>query len=62
VNVLVPKTLAYITNHYPDARLSGKVTEQKMNSSGAVQYQVQLVKGKRPFYVYFTPEGDFLSE
>ena len=62
VNAVVPTTLAYITSHYPGARLSGTVTELKKKTTGAVKYQVQLVQGKRPFYVYFTQQGDFLSE
>ncbi|MVN76222.1 hypothetical protein GO988_07790 [Hymenobacter sp. HMF4947] len=62
VNVLVPKALAYITQHYPDARLSGEVVEAKRKTTGAVKYHVQLVSGKRPFYVFFTPQGDFISE
>ena len=61
VNALVPKALAYITSHYPDARLGGEVTELKSKTTGEIKYQVQLVTGKRPFYVYFTPQGDFLS-
>ncbi|RYY18625.1 MAG: hypothetical protein EOO36_07730 [Cytophagaceae bacterium] len=62
VNTLVPKALAYITQHYPDARLSGEVVEVKKKTTGAVKYQVQLIKGRRPFYVFFTPQGDFLKE
>ncbi len=61
-NAVVPKALAYITSHYPDARLSGQVMEMKKKSTGAVKYQVQLVRGKRPFYAYFSPQGDFLGE
>lgn len=62
INVLVPKALAYITSHYPDARLSGEVTKLTAKDTGAVKYQVQLIKGKRPFDVYFSPQGDFLGE
>ncbi|NML66924.1 hypothetical protein HHL22_17090 [Hymenobacter sp. RP-2-7] len=62
VYVLVPKALAYITSHYPDARLSGTVTELKHKTTGEVKYQVQLIKGKRPFDVFFSPQGDFLGE
>jgi hypothetical protein len=60
-NVLRPAALAYITSHYPDARLN-EVNEQKQKTTGAVKYQVQLINGKRPFYVYFTPEGEFAGE
>jgi hypothetical protein len=62
VNALVPKALSYITQHYPDSRLSGEVVEVKKKTTGAVKYQVQLITGRRPFYVYFSPQGDFLSE
>jgi hypothetical protein len=61
VNVLRPAALAYITSHYPNARLN-EVQEQKHKTTGAVKYQVQLINGKRPFYVYFTPEGEFAGE
>jgi len=61
VNVLVPKALTYITQHYPDARLGGEVVEMKRKTTGAVTYQVQLVTGRRPSYVYFTPQGDFVA-
>ena len=62
VNAVVPKALAYITSHYPDSRLSGQVMEMKKKSTGAVKYQVQLIKGRRPSCVYFSPQGDFLGE
>lgn len=62
VNALVPKALAYITSHYPEARLSGEVTEQRKKSTGEVRYQAQLVVGRRPFYVLFTPQGDFIAQ
>jgi hypothetical protein len=62
VNVLVPSALAYITSHYPDARLGSEVVKLTDKTTGAVKYQVQLVKGKRPFNVYFSPAGDFLGE
>jgi hypothetical protein len=60
-NVLVPAALAYITSHYPNARLN-EVQEQKQKTTGAVKYQVQLINGKRPFFVYFSPQGEFLGE
>lgn len=62
VNAVVPQALAYITSHYPDARLSGAVTKLTQKSTGAVKYRVQLAQGKRPFNVYFSPQGDFLGE
>jgi hypothetical protein len=61
VNVLVPKALTYITQHYPDSRLGGEVVEMKRKTTGAVTYKVQLVTGRRPFYVFFTPQGDFVA-
>ncbi|MFD1870853.1 M56 family metallopeptidase [Hymenobacter bucti] len=61
-NAVTPKALAYITQHYPDARLSGEVIEVKRKTTGAVKYQVQLIQGKRPFYAFFTPQGEFLKE
>jgi hypothetical protein len=62
INVVVPKALGYITSHYPDSRLSGEVIEVKRKSTGEVKYQVQLITGRRPFYVLFTPQGDFLAQ
>ena len=63
VNALVPKALAYITSHYPDSRLGGEVLAvQKKGTSETLKYKVQLVTGRRPFYVYFSPQGDFLGE
>ncbi|GAA4502214.1 hypothetical protein GCM10023172_25260 [Hymenobacter ginsengisoli] len=62
VNAVVPKALTYITSHYPDSRLSGEVTEVKRKSTGEVKYQVQLITGRRPFYVFFSPQGDFLAQ
>ena len=59
--VLVPATLAAITKRYPNARL-GEVHELTHKTTRAVQYQVMLIRGKRPLYVYFTPEGEFLRE
>ena len=57
----MPSALAYITSHYPNARLN-EVSEQKKKTTDAVKYQVQLINGKRPFYVYFTPQGEFAGE
>ncbi len=54
-------TLAYITSHYPNARL-GEVNELKQKTTGTIKYQVQLIKGKRPFYVYFSQKQEFLGE
>ncbi len=54
-------TLAYITSHYPNARL-GEVHELKQKTTGTVKYQVQLINGKRPFFIYFSQKQEFLSE
>jgi hypothetical protein len=54
-------TLAYITSHYPNARL-GEVNELKQKTTGTVKYQVQLINGKRPFYVYFSQQQEFIGE
>ena len=63
VNAVVPKALAYITSHYPDSRLSGRVfAVKKKGTTEALKYQVELITGRRPFYVYFSPQGDFLGE
>jgi hypothetical protein len=54
-------TLAYITSHYPNARL-GEVNELKQKTTGVVKYQVQLINGKRPFYVYFSQQQEFIGD
>jgi len=62
VNALVPRALATITKRYPDARLSGEVVEMTDPTTGKMKYKVQLARGRRPFYIYLTPEGEFISE
>jgi hypothetical protein len=59
--VLRPAALAYITSHFPDARIID-VNERKQKTTGEVKYQVWLANGKRPFAVYFTPQGDITGE
>ena len=54
-------TLAYITSHYPNARL-GEVNELTQKTTGTVKYQVQLINGKRPFFIYFSQKQEPLSE
>jgi hypothetical protein len=54
-------TLAYITSHYPNARL-GEVNELKQKTTGTVKYQVQLINGKRPFFIYFSQKQEPLGE
>lgn len=61
INAIVPKALAYITKNYPNARLID-VTKYTRVSNGGVKYRVQLAEGRRPFYAFFTPQGDFLPE
>lgn len=60
VQVLLPATLAYLSEHYPQARLSGEVREYTKKSTGAAKLEVQLVKGENFSYVYFLPTGEFL--
>jgi len=60
--VLVPKALATITARYPSARLSGEVVEVTTRATREITYKVQLIRAKRPFYIYLTPEGEFISE
>ena len=59
LNELVPKEQAYITRHYPNAQLAGAVDELTQFATGAVQYRVPLT-GRRPFYLYFSPQGEVL--
>jgi hypothetical protein len=54
-------TLAYITSHYPNARL-GEVNELTQKTTGTVKYQVQLINGKRPFHIYFSQKQEPLGE
>ncbi|TVT41208.1 M56 family metallopeptidase [Hymenobacter setariae] len=61
VNAIAPKGLAYITKNYPSARVIAVTKYTRVSNSG-VQYRVQLAEGKRPFYVFLTPQGDFLTE
>lgn len=58
---LAPPALAYITQHYPDARLIG-VAEVKPADGGPTRYQAHIVIGRRPGYLLFDGAGQFISE
>jgi len=62
LSAIAPPALAYITSHSPQYWLGGEVKEMTRKSTGAVKYQVQLINGKRPFYVYFSQQQEFLGE
>ncbi|WP_380266438.1 M56 family metallopeptidase [Hymenobacter caeli] len=53
--------LAYITKHYPDARLVG-VDQIRPASGGAPRYRATIVIGRRPGYITFGERGEFISE
>ncbi|MDO7849043.1 M56 family metallopeptidase [Hymenobacter sp. M29] len=61
VPYLAAPALAYLTQHYPAARLLG-VTELKDANGGPSRYQAEIVLGRRPGYVTFDGAGNFLSE
>jgi len=61
VPYLAAPALAYITQHYPDARLLG-VTELKDPNGAPSRYQAQIVLGRRPAYLTFDYLGKFISE
>ncbi|MBH8570081.1 hypothetical protein KB206_14420 [Microvirga sp. STS02] len=61
VPYLAAPALAYITQHYPAARLLG-VTELKAPNGSPSRYQAQIVIGRRPGYVLFDGAGQFISE
>ncbi|MFD2718938.1 M56 family metallopeptidase [Hymenobacter monticola] len=61
VPYLAAPALAYITQHYPAARLLG-VTELKDANGGPSRYQAEIVIGRRPAYLTFDGAGKFLSE
>ncbi|MBF9142650.1 M56 family metallopeptidase [Hymenobacter properus] len=61
VPYLAAPALAYITQHYPAARLLG-VTELKDANGGSSRYQAEIVLGRRPAYLTFDGAGKFLSE
>ncbi|MDO7851206.1 M56 family metallopeptidase [Hymenobacter convexus] len=61
VPYLAAPALAYLTQHYPAARLLG-VTELKDANGGPSRYQAEIVIGRRPGYVTFDGTGKFISE
>ena len=61
VPYLAAPALAYITQHYPAARLLG-VAEVPAQDGGPTRYQAQIVIGRRPGYLLFDAAGQFISE
>jgi hypothetical protein len=61
VPYLAAPALAYITQHYPAARLLG-VSELKDANGGPSRYQAEVVLGRRPGYLLFDGQGQFISE
>jgi hypothetical protein len=61
VPYLAAPALAYITQHYPAARLLS-VAEVTAPDGGPTRYQAQIVLGKRPAYLLFDAAGQFISE
>ena len=58
---LAPPALAYITQHYPGARLLG-VAAVPAPDGGPTRYQAQIVLGRRPGYLLFDAAGQFISD
>ncbi|MBD2723868.1 M56 family metallopeptidase [Hymenobacter armeniacus] len=61
VPYLAAPGLAYLTQHYPSARLL-RVSEVKDPNGGPSRYQAEIVMGRRPAYVLFDGAGKYLSE
>ena len=61
VPYLAAPALAYITQHYPAARLLA-VTEVPAPNGGPTRYQAEVVVGRRPAYLLFDGAGQFISE
>jgi hypothetical protein len=61
VPYLAALALAYITQHYPAARLLG-VLELKDPNGGPSRYQAEVVLGRRPAHLTFDGAGNFLAE
>lgn len=61
VPYLAAPALAYITQHYPAARLLG-VAEVPAPNGGPAHYQAEIVIGRRPAYLLFDAAGQFISE
>ena len=61
VPYLAAPALAYLSQHYPEARLLG-VAEVPAPDGGAKRYQAQVAIGRRPAYLLFDAAGQFISE
>jgi hypothetical protein len=60
VPYLAAPALAYITQHYPGARLLG--VSEVPAADGARHYQAEVALGRRPGYLLFDGQGQFISE
>ena len=60
ISAIMPPALAYITKNYPDSRITN-VTKLSYPSTGKTVYKVELATGRRPFYVYFDEQGNFVK-
>lgn len=58
---LAAPALAYITKTYPEARLLG-VSEVPGVNGGEPRYQAEIVLGRRPGYLLFDAQGNFISD
>ena len=58
---LAAPALAYITKTYPEARLLG-VSEVPGVNGEATRYQAEIVLGRRPGYLLFNAQGNFISD
>ena len=61
VPYLAAPALAYITQHYPTARLLS-VTEVPAPDGGPARYQAEVAVGRRPAYLLFDAAGQFVAE
>jgi hypothetical protein len=60
VSYLAAPALAYITKKYPDARLLGVTQVQAADKTP--HYQAEIAIGRRPAYLIFDGQGQFVSE
>ena len=58
---LTPVALAYITKTYPGARMLG-VRLVPAADGGEARHQADMVLGRRPVYLLFDAQGQFISE
>ena len=61
VAYLAAPALAYITKNYPEARLLG-VTVVPAPDGGAPRHRAEIVIGRRPGYLLFDAQGQFISD